>query len=70
MVEGRLVEPWIGLLRLECADAIPEGPVTLDLSAVTYVGPTGVRLLREVAAEGVRLDPVPGLIQQMLEPDS
>ena len=69
-VEGRMIEPWLGVLAQESREALDgDEPLTLDLAAVTYVGPAAVRLLRELVAAGARLDRVPGLVEQMLEPE-
>lgn len=68
-VEGRMVSPWLELLETECHRALEgEGPVTLDLSGVTYVGPPGVEVLRRLVEVGARLERVPGLIAEMLDP--
>lgn len=69
LVEGRVVSPWLELLEAECRRELgKERQVTLDLSGLAYVGPTGIRLLRELNCDGVELVHVPGLISQMLGP--
>lgn len=69
LVEGRVVSPWLELLEAECRRELGnERQVTLDLSGLAYVGPNGIRLIRDLTCDGVKLIHVPGLIDQMLGP--
>lgn len=55
-VEGRVVSPWLGVLAEECRRGLSEGRrVIVDLSRVSYIGPAGVTLLRELLGEGIQL---------------
>jgi hypothetical protein len=53
-VEGKLREPWVGVLA-GVASRPSDGPIRLDLSAVTFADEAGVGLLRELAQQGVEI---------------
>jgi ABC-type transporter Mla MlaB component len=53
-LEGKLTGPWVEELGRACkAQADQPVGVSLDLSAVTFVDPSGVLLLRELIDWGV-----------------
>ena len=66
-VEGKLLGPWVGELLRACAQP-PEtvGSLCLDLSAVSFVDPAGVKLLRELLGRGIILAACSGLIAELL----
>jgi hypothetical protein len=54
-LEGKLVGPWVAVLR-ECWQRRPLGPmVQVDLRSVSFVDAAGKALLAEMAREGARL---------------
>lgn len=55
-LEGRIMGAWIDEVRRTCRDAIRRGlPVTLDVSAVSFIDAEGLVLLRELTAGAVVL---------------
>ena len=55
-LEGRVMGAWVEEVRRSCRDALGRGaPVTLDLSAVSFVDADGIVLLRELASRQVAL---------------
>ena len=67
LVEGRIISPWLEVLEAECRRELATGfAITLDLVGVTYVGPAGVTLLRQLTGEGVRLANASGVVAEML----
>jgi ABC-type transporter Mla MlaB component len=56
-LEGRLVQPWVGELRTcwKNSHRAQNGQTcTVDLSEVTFIDNSGMRLLRSMAKEGAR----------------
>jgi hypothetical protein len=51
-LEGRLVGPWVALLRRECHSLTS---VTLDLAGVGFVDAAGLALIRRLQARGAEL---------------
>ena len=49
-LEGRLVGPWVDLLKEECEAVFNEidGPITLEATQVGYASEAGLRLLRDL----------------------
>ena len=67
-LEGRIAYQEGLLLRVECARWQRRfRSIVLDLSDVTLVDPTGIRILRTMLADQVRIAGASPLIQQMLE---
>jgi len=65
--EGRLVGPWVILLRRHCRKLLNDGrTVDLDLSAVTYVDQAGLALLRDLVGRGVRLHACSAFVSELL----
>jgi anti-anti-sigma regulatory factor len=67
-VEGKLREPWVAELAGAARRPSAENhePVRLDLSAVTFVDEAGVRLLRELTHQGVRIAAISGFVAALL----
>lgn len=66
-VEGKLLGPWVAELRRACGEwPEPGGPLSLDLSAVTFVDRPGVKLLRDLLGRGVTLTACSGLVAELL----
>jgi anti-anti-sigma regulatory factor len=67
-LEGKLRGPWVEELaraaRLLMAEG--NGPIRLDLSAVTFVDEAGVRLLRELMCQGVAIAATSGFVAALL----
>ena len=56
ILEGRLVGPWVGELRLVCVSLlVNDRVVQLDLSDVSYADAQGVELLNNLKTRGVTL---------------
>jgi hypothetical protein len=57
-VEGRLIGPWVDELERawrSIASGPTDGPVSVDLTDVTFVGEEGKRLLESMYGEGAKL---------------
>ena len=55
-LEGRVVGPWVGELRLVCESLLSSSrALNLDLSDVSYADAEGVELLANLKLRGVRL---------------
>jgi anti-anti-sigma regulatory factor len=66
-VEGKLVGPWVEELRQVCTELTEAaGPLSLDLSAVSFVDAAGVRLVRDLLREGMTLAACSGLVAELL----
>jgi hypothetical protein len=63
-LEGKLVGPWVGVLRRTCAGQ--GGPPRLDLAAVAFADAAGVRLLRELRSAGAELTGLSSLVAALL----
>lgn len=66
-LEGKLVGPWVAQLRESCDSG---GQLRLDLSAVSFVDPAGVTLLRELLVRGATLASCPGLVAELLHAEA
>ena len=66
-LEGRLVGPWVGLLR-----DIAEGGdrVVFDLSRLRFAGADGVELLRRLLDAGAELRDCPPFLRELLDSGS
>ena len=68
LLQGFIVAEWAELLEHECAELIRSGhEVVLDLSGVSFVGSSGLKVLKRVQAAGVRILGCSPLIAEMLE---
>lgn len=54
VLEGRLVGPWVGVLRQSC-DVWAQQLRALDLAEVSFADPAGLQLLRQLQAAAVVL---------------
>jgi anti-anti-sigma regulatory factor len=55
-LEGRVVGPWVDELREVCEPLVKNGcPLVLDLAEVTFADESGVTLLANLRARGVKL---------------
>jgi ABC-type transporter Mla MlaB component len=63
-LEGRLVGPWVTLLRRECRS---RPNVALDLSEVVFVDSAGVSLLARLVARGAQLRAASPFIAELLK---
>lgn len=67
-LEGRVVSDWVPLLRQECLRILNERKkVWLDFSGVTFVDDQGVKMLKGIAGERVRLMNCSPLIEELLQ---
>lgn len=71
LVEGRIVSEWVGVLEGECQQLRlePHRQLALDLTAVTFIDPSGVSALRRLASGGVAIVNVPEFIEALLRGD-
>jgi hypothetical protein len=61
-LEGEIVGAWVDAARDACKDR----PHCLDLAAVTYVDAAGVKLLRDLLAEGVEIAACSAFVGELL----
>ena len=55
-LEGHLVGPWVEQLELSCEQLLGDNkPLTLDLTAVSFVDQDGIALLRQLKLRGVAI---------------
>lgn len=55
-LEGRVVGPWVDVLRDYCEDILAQQPrVDLDLEDILFIDSCGVALLRQLTARQVAL---------------
>lgn len=64
-LEGRLVGPWVTVLRDECRTT--DGAVVLNLAQVNYADDAGVTLLRRLTSGGVRLQGASAFVSELLK---
>src|SRR5262245_20741597 len=56
ILEGKLASDWVEECETACATETAQGRIpALDLSEVTFVDPAGLRLLRQLTGQGVKL---------------
>jgi anti-anti-sigma regulatory factor len=65
-LEGRLVGPWVTVLRRHCRRLGDRNQVDIDLAAVTFVDQAGLGLLRDLAGHGVELHGCSAFISELL----
>ena len=68
-LEGRLIEPWVGLLWETCQrhDQRPDLPLVLDLAALDFADRAGMDLLDRLQREGARCTTWPPLLKEMFQ---
>jgi hypothetical protein len=64
-LEGRLVGPWVTVLRDECQST--DGAVVLNLAQVNFADDAGVTLLRRLTSRGVRLQGASAFVSELLK---
>jgi ABC-type transporter Mla MlaB component len=65
-VEGRLIGPWVTVLRRHCRKLLELGSVDLDLTGVSFVDPAGLALLRDLVGRDVRLKACSAFVSELL----
>src|SRR5262249_5619276 len=66
-LEGKLLEPWVAELARICTQPMAGSTcIQLDLSAVTFVDESGLRLLRKLLDRGVGIAAVSGFVAELL----
>ena len=66
-LEGELVGDWVVATRDACTIFGRTAPrLRLDLAAVTFVDAAGVRLLRDLLAEGAEIATCSGFVGELL----
>ncbi|MFO1503483.1 MAG: hypothetical protein U1F39_06670 [Steroidobacteraceae bacterium] len=53
LLEGKLLAPWVGEVRLAAASALARGHLKLDLSDLAFADAEGVALLQSLQQGGV-----------------
>jgi anti-anti-sigma regulatory factor len=70
-LEGEILGPWIAIVCEACTrSGLRSGRLCLDLAAVTYVDAAGIRLLRNLMAEGVEIAACSSFVGELLHPES
>ena len=65
-LEGRLVGPWVELLRDTCsAYGTGQSPLALDLGEVIFASKEGLELLDHLAANGITCIAVSPILREM-----
>ena len=68
LLEGHIAAEWADLLERECLKLIRSGlGVVLDLSAVVFIGRSGLEALRRLGLDGIGIIGCSPLIADMLE---
>ena len=66
-VEGRVIGPWVSVLREACEKVLAEGDVlTLDLSEVMFADRAGLALLLDMRSQGVVLSECSAFLSEEL----
>ena len=66
-LDGRLTDPWAGLLEQECSRALRSTrPVIIDLSGVAFVDRAGLDTLSRLDREGVSIRGCSDLVASIL----
>ena len=66
VLEGTLSGPWVSELETVAATHSEGGSLSLDLSRVHFVDPTGLRLLLRLLANGARLHSASPFVHELL----
>ena len=66
-LEGKLVGPWVVELSRACEELrTPPSSLRLNLSAVTFIDPAGIRLLSDLVRQGATITGCSGFIEELL----
>jgi hypothetical protein len=66
-LEGKLLGPWVDELSRACEElSSPPHCLRLDLAAVTFVDPVGVKLLDDLVRQGATIESCSGFIADLL----
>jgi hypothetical protein len=67
-IEGKLVGPWVNELMQVCDECLSTGSCPqLDLSAITFIDPAGLALVKRLLAQGFGLTSCSGLVAEFLK---
>jgi anti-anti-sigma regulatory factor len=67
-LEGEILEPWVGAIRLACACRGPRSKRRLlDLSSVTFADAAGAQLLRDLRRHGVEIGACSAYVRELLK---
>lgn len=67
-LEGKLLEPWVAEVALQCQRAKGQGgTVLLDLSEVSFVDEAGASLLRTLRGVGFEITSCSHFVAELLE---
>jgi len=68
VLEGRLVGPWVELLRVSCEQLAARVPqFTLDLAEVNFADAAGLTLLHQFQLQQITLGNCPAFLQEQLK---
>jgi len=68
-LEGRIIGPWVGELRLICESMMGNGrAMKLDLADVSFADAQGVELLTDLKSRGVKLANGSPFVMEQLKP--
>ena len=66
-LEGKLLGPWVEELNRAWAELeVPPSDLCLDLSAVTFIDPAGIRLIGELLRQGAMISECTGFVEELL----
>ena len=66
-LEGKLLDAWVAEVRQACtAGTDPPSQIKLDLSALIFVDAAGLRLLRDLTAQGIEVIASSGFVAELL----
>ena len=66
-LEGKLLGPWVAEVREACtAGTDSPSQISLDLSALIFVDAAGLRLLRDLIAQGIEVVASSGYVAELL----
>jgi ABC-type transporter Mla MlaB component len=65
-LEGKLLEPWVGVLRAVAELNSQAGRIRLDLAAVTFVDSAGMQLLRDLIGRGIVIAACSAFVAELL----
>lgn len=66
LLEGKLLAPWAGEVKLTAASALARGHLRLDLSTLTFADAEGIATLQSLQQAGVELVHVSDFIGTLL----
>jgi ABC-type transporter Mla MlaB component len=66
-LEGKLIGPWVDELSRACEElATPPSGLHLNLSAVTFIDPAGIKLLGDLIRLGATISECTGFVDELL----